>query len=888
MTNLPMTDHLIALPGTSDWAMWTWGGLRSAGFPVSTVLALAHSEAATAADEAHQARVGLSQQIAESLRLFSERFDEFRERFPGHPLTRRGSGPLRAIKALRAGRVPSEFEGMQELGLSLAELHTLAENEQAAQSRFAAAYDAAVAATSATLVDLAGDPRVGEAGLWQNRQAYHTGVSRLAARGKDAPRNSDHRQYEQLVARMIQRYAAKNETIGFFGPVGWIRLGQDGPPMTADHGPDLVRKRFVHIEQWTVDTLAAVIGAEPGMEVWLRPRPMPDYRLEGDQLSGPVGVWPTKSLPYSAAPQTLPPLEAAVLHGCTGQQAARDIAADVLARPELEATDAEQVYAVLRDLVGRGVIVWRLDVPFFTDADLLLAEFLETVDDASLREPALAKLRELQAAKAAVVAAAGTVDELDQALQHLESTFERLTGQAATRAHGKTYAARTLAYEDCQRDIDVRLGPELMTELGGALEPLLRSARWLCGSTAQRHRDLLEPVFDELAAQIGPRMPLAALFPRMPEVFDMWDVGPNPKTEARIASMKAELSRRWRDILDLDDLSEHRVHRSLAEVRSRAEKVFPEISPGWRMGHLHCPDMMISATSAEAVNRGDYQLVLGEIHLAHNTLGVSLFADTHPDRADFERCAEADLGMQRVTGLGPREWSGTLGRFRPALPETKTTYLMVSDEPVSHFADYQPPRSKQITFLELVVERIDGKIMVSTLDGRFQAEFMEMFGDSVTFSVFNSLRLFSTEPHTPRITLDRFVLQRETWRFPVGNVPADGASEAERFAAIRRWATELGLPRLAFYTTPVEPKPLFLDLHSPVLVEIFAKIARRTLHDAGEDALMGVSEMLPDIEHSWLSDARGEHYTSELRLVAVDLIEDQLPTRQLLEDTLTR
>jgi hypothetical protein len=879
MTNLPMTDHLVALPGAADWAMWTWGGLRSAGFPASTVLALAHSEVAAAADEAHQARVELAREIAESLRLVSKRFEEFCARFPDHPLTRRGSGPLRAIKTLRTGRVPPEFEGERELELSLAGLRALAETEKVAQSRFLACYEAAVAATSATLVELAGEPRVGEACLWQNRQAYHTGVSRLAARGKDAPRNSDHRQYEQLVARMIQRYATKNETIGFFGPVGWIRLGQDGPPITADHGPGLLRERYVHIEQWAVDALAAVIGAEPGMEVWLRPRMLPDYRLEGDQLSGPVGVWPTRTPPDPEVPQTLTPLEVALLRGCTGRRPARDIAADVLGRPDLGVTDAEHVYEVLRDLVGRGVIVWRLDVPFFTDADLLLAEFLQTVDDASLREPALAKLRELQAAKAAVAAAAGTVEELDQALDHLESTFERLTGQEATRAHGKTYAARTLVYEDCRRDVDIRLGPELLTELGGALEPLLRSARWLCGTTAQRHRDLLEPVYEDLAARLGPRMPLSALFPRMPEVFDMWDVGPNPKTQARIEAMKAELSRRWLDVLDLDDLSRPRVHRSLAEVRRRAETVFPEISPGWRTGHLHCPDVMIAAASAEAINQGDYQLVLGEIHVAHNTLGVSLFADAHPDPADFGRCAEADLGMQRITGLGPREWSGSLGRFRPALREPKTTYLMVSHEPAPHFADYDPPASEQIAFHELVVERIDGKIMVSTLDGRFQAEFMELFGDNITYSVFNTLRLFETEPHTPRITLDRFVLQRETWRFPVGDVVTDGTSEAERFAAIRRWATDRGLPRLLFYTTPVERKPLFLDLHSPVLVEIFAKIARRTLRDAGADAVMGVSEMLPDIEHSWLIDASGERYTSELRLVAMDLIEDQLPTR---------
>ena len=870
MANLPMTDHLVALPGTANWAMWTWGALRSAGFPASTVLALAHSEAATAADEANQARVGLGQEIAESLRLLGERFDEFCARSPDHRLTRRGSGPLQALKALRAGRVPPEFEGEQELDTPLTKLRRLAEDEAAARSRFVAAYDAAVAATSATLANLAREPRVGEAGLWQNRHAYHTGVRRLAARGKDAPRNSDHRQHEQLVARMIQRYATKNDTIGFFGPVGWIQLGQAGPPLTADHGPHLIRDRRVHFEQWTVDALADVIASEPGMELWLRPRQLPDYRLEGDQLISLV-----------EPPQTLPPLEAAVLHGCTGLRPAWGIAADVLARPELGATAAEHVYAVLRDLLGRGLIVWRLDVPFTTDADVALAGFLETIDDASLREPALAKLRELQAAKAAVVAAAGTVDELDQALQRLESTFERLTGKAATRAHGQTYAGRTPVYEDCQRDVDVRLGPELMTELSASLEPLLRSARWICGTTAQRHRDLFEPIYDEVAARIGPRIPLAALWSRLPEVFPIMGSthgSRNHGAEVLIAEMKGEVSRRWLEVLDLDDLSQRRVHRSLAEVRCRAETAFPEISPGWRIGHLHCPDMMIAATSVEAVNRGDYRLVLGEIHLSANTLGTALFVDSHPDRTDLGRCAEADLGMQQVVMLGPRGWNGNISRMRYALPEPKSTYLLVSPEPAPSSADPEQPRSSQITPAELVVERIDGKIMISTVDGRFRCEFIELFGILITHSILNTLRLFGAEPHTPRITIDRFVLQRESWRLPVDEISADGATEAARFAAIRRWATERGLPRLVFYTAPVEDKPLFLDLHSPVLIEIFAKVVRRTQREAGADARIGVSEMLPDIEHSWLVDSNGERYTSELRLVAVDLIEDQLST----------
>ena len=47
---------------------------------------------------------------------------------------------------------------------------------------------------------------------------------RLTRGPEPAKRNSQQRQHEALVASYLQRYCAKNDSIGFFGPVGWSQI----------------------------------------------------------------------------------------------------------------------------------------------------------------------------------------------------------------------------------------------------------------------------------------------------------------------------------------------------------------------------------------------------------------------------------------------------------------------------------------------------------------------------------------------------------------------------------------------------------------------------------------------------------------------------------------
>lgn len=115
-------------------------------------------------------------------------------------------------------------------------------------------------------------------------------------------------------------------------------------------------------------------------------------------------------------------------------------------------------------------------------------------------------------------------------------------------------------------------------------------------------------------------------------------------------------------------------------------------------------------------------------------------------------------------------------------------------------------------------------------------------------------------------------MSRETWRFTPGELPfAEEDDEGARFLAAQRWFTQNGLPRFVFVKAPVEQKPFYVDFASSLYIQLLAKVIRQTTQQHGSTANITFTEMLPSHEQTWLPDADGSRYTSELRLVAVDV-----------------
>ncbi|HVF13273.1 MAG TPA: lantibiotic dehydratase [Acidimicrobiales bacterium] len=166
--------------------MWRECVLRAAGFPIDGLEPLAAPAYARAADELAAARQGGASSNAEVARLETELRDA------------------------------AELALMQE---------------------------------AAALRGIAADPLFREAVTWQNRDARRWATDPYAATTAGVKRNNEYRQRESTVIRYWQRYCAKNDTIGFFGPVCWATIVDAGEAVDVEPGPTLLRERSVYRER---------------------------------------------------------------------------------------------------------------------------------------------------------------------------------------------------------------------------------------------------------------------------------------------------------------------------------------------------------------------------------------------------------------------------------------------------------------------------------------------------------------------------------------------------------------------------------------------------------------------------------------------------------------
>lgn len=581
---------------------------------------------------------------------------------------------------------------------------------------------------SARLRGIARDPLFREAVTWQNPAALANAVARVAAGEEGAPGKA--RRREQVVASYWQRYCAKNDTIGFFGPLAWGRIDDDVPALAVCSGA-LVRERAVHLEAWGVQALAETIDAE--------------------------------------------------LRIAAGPHAERD-----------------------------------------------LRRALEAHPDAAVRARGLAALRRLEAARDAVADAPPTT--LRDALAALDDAFVELTRRAPTRNAGRAYGARTLAYVDCMRDLDVTVGRPLLADVVPALHLLFEACRWYCGEVHAIGRRV---VAESLPA--SGRGPFPPVLGRVMKTL----MQPPPELDDVIAG----LHRRLAAVL---------VDREPATIGARAEAAFADRQRAWRTAAFQSVDVQLAARDPRAVAAGDYLAVVGDVHAGANPLVQGLFGHRHPDPAAMLRQIAAAVGTRVPLLLPPfGPGLGVDGRGAPLTAEDGIHIAVMPD------ARAPAPRRTWLPH-ELFV---DGEDLVDR-SGELRVPLLDAFGMAIFIAGVRAFELHPDEPHARRETIGRAVLRRESWRVPSGDVPED----ARKLAAFAR---DRGMPRRLFVKSPLERKPMYVDVESPALCGILCRHARHAAREAPIRPLR-FSEMLPAPEGCWLADPEGNRYVSELRLVAVD------------------
>jgi hypothetical protein len=332
------------------------------------------------------------------------------------------------------------------------------------------------------------------------------------------------------------------------------------------------------------------------------------------------------------------------------------------------------------------------------------------------------------------------------------------------------------------------------------------------------------------------------------------------------AASLAELQRRWAQVLGPpQSASRHQV--SADAIAARAAECFPARPVAWSGARQHSPDIMIAAACPAEVERGHFLLVLGEIHLASNTLDGRLWVEQHPDPARLVAAEQADRGPERIVFIPAKDHSNVTSRTSPPSavlgPGQLYWSLAITDS-------LNPPESDTVMpGAAMTVARRGEDLVVRVAPSGPELDFFEVIGDIMVEVVIDGFQPVARSVHRPRITIDRFVLSREQWVFRVADSGwAFARDEQERYRLARCWRRDHQLPERVFYRVPVELKPAAADFRSIVLVNLLAKHIRQT-REAGH-AEFTVTEMLPDTGQLWLTDRQSRRYSSELRFIAYD------------------
>lgn len=700
---------------------------------------------------------------------------------------------------------------------------------------FFAMFDRQVQDSSSQLAISVARPDFREAIIWQNAAIVATCLDKFDS---SEPRNNRLRKREAVLASYLQRYTTKNESIGFFGPVGWAEWGATGRT-TVVTGHGLMDRRTVYFENWAIDVLRELFSGQPEIRAQLKPRLNPSCYFDGHAVHRALG--PVLDL-TAAQSRTM----ALVMRGATVH--------------ELSTMDPDPAGAVdaLEFLEGADVVRVDLGGPIAAFPEKNLSEQLAplTGAESSLARTHLKRLTEL---RDTVGRAAGDPESVFEALLALNSEFESITGQASSRLHGKTYAGRSLVYEDTTRSASVVLGTNLLEEFTRPMELILQSGRWLTGEISRLYNERFVELWERRTTRTGAEeVSLTALLALASRDFYTSDGLPPLARQAANT-----LTAKWSHLLGTAE-SRAEVVLDPADLADKVREAFATTEARWAGALHHSPDLMIAATDTDAIDRGDYLLILGELHLAFNTVESRALVEQHPEPDQLLAMSEEAISRQRYVPAAPREWGSTTSRTSPpsALVSSKTQYWSVGPDDDSHLPGRSIPASG------LVVRMEGGVLYVHQRNGDRVSRLTDFLGEYLSGVAVNCFRLLPKARHTPRVRIGKLVVEREAWQFRAAECNwAHNLSEPIRYLHMRAWVKKHKLPTRAFYKIPGETKPSYVDFTSPVLTNVLATHIRKL----GLDTVISLSEMLPDLSECWLVDDEGNRYTSEIRTVVAEL-----------------
>ncbi|WP_033442360.1 lantibiotic dehydratase [Saccharothrix sp. NRRL B-16314] len=779
---------------TGRWRMVPHFLVRGTGFPVELLERIALDETAAAVDRLLDGEDGLAALSGSLTELLAAEHGSGTAKVRRLWWKRVSAGrPIRAGEADLAAAGPAIRSAARAWDAALAGQDALWE---AAQETFTAE----LAKCRAELRSIVSDERFAEA-VWESSPPMLERGITPYVNGRGGA--SGQRRLERQLVAYLQRFCAKNDTASFFGPIGY---GAVGTPSTGPGGnPGDVRHREAFIAFWAVAELAQAIGRDDAVRPHLVPVVRPVFRVDADRG--------TLEVPGRGS-RRLPPPERDVLALVDGTRSVTSISY------ALNRTVGD-ILAVLDVLAGQGVVRLAPEPPV-TDPHPItwLSDWVAGLPSNGWH----AALEPFRTAEKDFPAA--SLPEKQDLLRGLEGRFEHLTGVAPRRGAGGFYVDRLLIYE------------EAASEFG----PLVLSAQ-----AAEAVRAQLAPILDvyaahavavqqELRATAAERLSGLAPDGRVPLVRWIESAKDQPLIETTAAWQRAVAAQ----LQGKQDEREVELDPARLPRTSLDDEVL-----------ISSPDLLLLADDVEAVREGRFRIVVGECHDTALLWGWPLRFHPEPGkvRDDVARALRSAIGEQVVASVLP-------GR------RVKITPFEYPGPTVELSAASTKPAVDRVPAHEVGTRVVDGRpVLHADRVGDFTLHNGELH--TVAHRTFGLPRVVPPKGwelggHTPRLRIGDVVVQRERWRVQAGDLfPGTYAGDDLRLVVdYRRAARRLGLPRYLFARVEGDRKPVHVDGHSWLLLQL--------LHHLAADKELVLTEMLPRPDQLWLSGSTGR-FCSELR-----------------------
>jgi hypothetical protein len=787
-----------------------------AGVPFEPVARLAMTATAAAARELLVRQTEFNRAKAEVEHLL---------RRPGHGLSEEMFRAWR--KAIRSGQMPPAGDPPSR---AFAACWECASNLAAAEARLAQSLEHELGIARVALLDSARTllPRYLVFAGGGARDVLAEILTRAPESGPLPPRKKRERARERHLLLYLQRICGKNDTLSEFGPGGWGTIGGLGRTVQLAPLAGIV-KRETFLERWTAHGAAAALNSDPEIRLELSPRLHPNGRIDGDQFC----------FADTGATTPLAPRTIEILRRCDGATPAHSFGVDI---------------ETLEQLAAQEVIRWEVEVPALDPHafDALVSD-IKRWREGPVRTRWLDLLQPIGALPSKFAQAFETMPRaeiMDEARRQLQDL-----GTARDTGDRFLYSASNPIGEECFRECHFSIGEDLINQVATDAEPWIDLWRDNYAFVASRVAAGLRALFEKAPLQDGV-ISLPA-FLRHCETLRMSLTGPAMVALAHMAfqEVKAAFRERMKNRPEAAEweLTVNDCHfiRENFQYEKFDEFTYPSV------------DLQLGGESVEAVNRGEYQWTLAELHPPVALLHHGFYWSC-PDKAELGRALTMTAkGCPSFHfGFFAADFTATTAvRMLDAMPDR--TSFVATQRGDSRWRMIPPAE------IEVFIDDRNGDVGLRTRESReYLGSFARAWVIPLGFHPFH----FGRAPHMPRLRCGRVIVQRRSWSVSFEELGPGNYTGVSRdlVVAIERLRAEKGWPRHV-YIRPSESalrrsgaegrdkdtKPVYIDLESYLFLEIF----HRWLAKAGE---LEVSEMLPSPDDLFWHESDGRR-SFELR-----------------------